>query len=122
MSNTPKDETKKERGSFAATLATIRPGTDYEAEEKLRELLHEVALTGKGGTLTLKLDVKPAKAEGMVEVTDSISVRTPARKRTTALAFIGKDDELQKDDPNQHPLFDIAEEPTPAARNIREDQ
>lgn len=94
-------------GSFAAVLATIRPKTDIELAEKLSQLIEDVKVTGKKGTLTVKFEVKPVDGGGSaVIVNDAISVRAPEKNREGSMAFIGEGNRLQRTDPSAMPLFD----------------
>lgn len=93
--------------SFAAMLATIRPRTDVELAEKLGDLIEQVKVTGKKGTLTVKFEVKPVDAGGQaVIVNDAISVRAPEKNREGSMAYIGEGNKLQRTDPTAMPLFD----------------
>lgn len=94
-------------GSFAAVLATIRPKTDIELAEKLSQLIEDVKVTGKKGTLTVKFEVKPVDGGGhAVIVNDAIAVRAPEKNREGSMAFIGEGNRLQRTDPSAMPLFD----------------
>lgn len=110
-------------GSFAAVLATIRPKTDIELAEKLSQLIEDVKVTGKKGTLTVKFEVKPVDGGGQaVIVNDAIAVRAPEKNREGSMAFIGEGNRLQRTDPSAMPLFedDIREAPQYADPNTGE--
>lgn len=93
--------------SFAAMLATIRPKTDVELAEKLGDLIEQVKVTGKKGSLSVKFEVEPVNGGGLsVLVHDSITVRAPEKKREGSLAYIGEGNKLQRTDPSAMPLFD----------------
>jgi hypothetical protein len=93
--------------SFAAVLASIRPKTDVELAEKLSQLIEDVKVTGKKGTLTVKFEVKPVDGGGQaVIVNDAISMRPPEKNREGSMAFIGEGNRLQRTDPTAMPLFE----------------
>lgn len=102
------DKAKTEgKGSFAAVLASIRPGTDAELADTLRKLIEEVKATGKGGKLTVVFDVKPLDGSGAaVLVNDRITPKYPERNREGSIAYITKDNDLTRRDPSAMPLFE----------------
>lgn len=101
-------EKKNERPpSFAAMLAQVRPRTDVEAAETLRTVIEAVKATGKVGSITIRLDVKPADGlTDAVVVYDRISQKVPEKTREGSMAFITKDGDLSRSDPSQMPLFE----------------
>ncbi|MFJ3393921.1 hypothetical protein [Leifsonia aquatica] len=105
MAPTTPDQGRPE--SFAAMLATIRPKTDVELAEKLGDLIEQVKVTGKKGSLSVKFEVEPVNGGGLsVLVHDSITVRAPEKKREGSLAYIGEGNRLQRTDPTAMPLFE----------------
>ncbi|NUR80760.1 MAG: hypothetical protein HOQ21_09990 [Dermatophilaceae bacterium] len=92
--------------SFAARVATLKKGvTEREASEALQKLVATVLETQKPGSITLKLDIKPAKdVPGMVVVTDQISVKLPHLDRKAEMFFADDNGHLSKDDPRQQSL------------------
>lgn len=101
-------ENKNERPpSFAAMLAQVRPRTDVEAAETLRKVIEAVKATGKVGSITIRLDVKPADGlSDAVVVYDRIAQKVPEKTREGSMAFITKDGDLSRSDPSQMPLFE----------------
>lgn len=101
-------ENKNERPpSFAAMLAQVRPRTDVEAAETLRKVIEAVKATGKVGSITIRLDVKPADGlTDAVVVYDRIAQKVPEKTREGSMAFITKDGDLSRSDPSQMPLFE----------------
>jgi tellurite resistance protein len=92
--------------SFAAMLAQVRPRTDVEAAETLRKVIEAVKATGKVGSITIKLDVKPA--DGLMDavvVYDRISQKVPEKTREGSMAFITQAGDLSRTDPSSMPLF-----------------
>lgn len=93
--------------SFAAMLAQVRPRTDVEAAETLRRVIEAVKATGKVGSITIRLDVKPA--DGMSEavvVHDRIASKIPEKTREGSMAFVTKEGDLSRTDPSAMPLFE----------------
>lgn len=102
-------ENKKKESppSFAAMLAQVRPRTDVEAAETLRKVIEAVKATGKVGSITIRLDVKPADGlSDAVVVYDRIAQKVPEKTREGSMAFITKDGDLSRSDPSQMPLFE----------------
>ena len=101
------DKEKEKPPSFAAMLAQVRPRTDVEAAETLRKVIEAVKATGKVGSLTLRLDVKPA--DGLMDavvVYDRITQKVPEKTREGSMAFITRDGDLSRTDPGAMPLWE----------------
>ena len=93
--------------SFAAMLAQVRPRTDVEAAETLRKVIEAVKATGKTGSITICLDVKPADGlNEAVVVYDRITQKVPEKTREGSMAFVTRDGDLSRTDPSAMPLFD----------------
>lgn len=89
---------------FVDTLNTLRFGQLHdELSVELNKLTAQCAETGRAGTLTLTLKLKPGKA-GQVEVIDDIKVKTPTYDRGTTLMFVSPENNLQREDPRQMSL------------------
>jgi hypothetical protein len=74
----------------------------HELGVGLRELTKAVQLNGKGGTITLKISVKPASnIKGAVSVSDDITVKAPKLEKGGSLFYADSDGALHRDDPNQ---------------------
>lgn len=87
---------------FAAVLQELNRGrTARELSEELAQLVSAVQETGKAGTLTLTLSLKPSKMTGALELTDKVSVKVPAFDRSASLFFAAADGSLTRDDPSQ---------------------
>lgn len=93
---------------------TIRPFADFLREQNkgkthdelstaLNDLVNAVTLHEKGGTLTLKIEVKPMEKGGgdVLLVTDEITVKMPKPKRKPSVFFPDADGNLRRNDPNQ---------------------
>jgi hypothetical protein len=96
MSNTPIPRT------FAAVISGLRYGElGDELTEALRALTMACAETGKGGTLTLKLTLKPGKGGRHFSVHDDVALKLPKADRGESLMFPTPDGFLTRDDPKQ---------------------
>ncbi|AYG02396.1 hypothetical protein [Gryllotalpicola protaetiae] len=94
-------------GSFAAFLASTRPGTDRELHEELTKLVAAVEDTGKAGTLTLTVVLKPLDGAGTaLMVNDEIKAKRPTRTRDASIAYVDTDHTLSRRDPSAMPLFE----------------
>lgn len=101
------DKEKEKPPSFAAMLAQVRPRTDVEAAETLRKVIEAVKATGKVGSITIRLDVKPA--DGLMDavvVYDRITQKVPEKTREGSMAFITRDGDLSRTDPGAMPLWE----------------
>lgn len=104
-------------------LALIRQGGLLEdIDEALRELNRCVGFIGKGGTLTIKISVKPAtkNSGSSVIVSDEVNLKTPKLPTAETILFATDDGDLCESDPRQRKLnFDkveSADEPTTEER------
>ncbi|MCL2089881.1 MAG: hypothetical protein FWH11_01425 [Micrococcales bacterium] len=80
--------------------------THDELTENLADLAFAVRETGKPGTLTLRLEVRPMKGvPGAVQISDQIGVKTPKTDRPAPVFFVTDTGRVQKDDPMQ-PTFE----------------
>jgi hypothetical protein len=70
------------------------------AGEKLAELVTAVTSTGKAGSLTLKIDLKPSTA-GALAVRGDVKIKKPARMPREALLWATPDGNLLAEDPKQ---------------------
>jgi hypothetical protein len=97
--------------SFAAFLVQTNKGrTERELSEAMQKLVTAVEETGKPGTLTLRIDIKPqANTDGVVTVTDRVTVKAPQLERPNSIFFITKNAGLSRSDPNQRSIFDEQE-------------
>lgn len=97
--------------SFASFLVQTNKGrTEREASEQFQRLIEAVRETGKAGTFTLRIDVKPqANTEGVVTVTERVAVKAPQLERPGSIFFITANAGLSRNDPNQRSIFDTEE-------------
>lgn len=107
MAESKQDTEQSQAREFAAFLLDINKGQSHvELSEKLRDLITEVQRTGKAGSLTYKVEVKPeAGTDGVVIVTDQIACKLPQGERRKSLFFVDDDNNLVRNDPRQHSLF-----------------
>lgn len=100
---------------FASFLQEHGRGrTHDELGETLHALVSRVKDTGKKGTVTLMIEVKPLKEDDRaVIVTDKITVKLPEHDRPAGVWFVGHDGNLQKNDPDQDAFQELREVPLP---------
>lgn len=95
-------------------------GLHSELSEKLAELVAAVAEHGKGGSLTLAIQVKPLKeAAGQYMVVDEVKVKAPEGDRGGSLFFADSHGNLSRSDPRQ-PQLPFREVPKPENDTVRE--
>lgn len=94
------------RRPFFDTLRDIRGGQVIDdLAEQMQELVRAVESTGKAGTLTLTLEVKPFKsAESAVVVKDEIKLKKPKHESQGTVLFATVDGNLQRNHPAQDEL------------------
>lgn len=87
--------------TFNDTISALRYGTlSNELTSKLQELVGACSLTGRSGTLSLSIKLKPGKG-GQIEVHDELKVTLPKEEKGTTLLFATTDNGLQREDPRQ---------------------
>lgn len=103
--------------AFAVFLQDLRDGRAHaELTGQLVELLTKVKETGKVGTLTLKLKIKPATRGADVDkvvITDAITVDLPKPERGEDFFWLTDDNDLSRNHPRQGALE--LRDATPAA-------
>lgn len=86
---------------FTDTLTSLRYGTLVDDLTKaMTELTAKCADTGRAGTLTLQLTLKPGKG-GQIEVFDDIKIKEPKDEVGSSIFFATPDGNLTRDDPKQ---------------------
>jgi hypothetical protein len=91
-----------------------RGRTHDELGEALHTLIARVKDTGKKGSVTLTVVVEPMKKDDrMVIVADKIAIKLPEHDRPSGVWFVGKDGNLQRDDPDQLAFDSLREVPPP---------
>ena len=70
------------------------------ASEKLSELVNAITNTGKAGSLTMKIELKPSTA-GALAVRGDVKIKKPQRMPREVLLWATPDGNLMADDPRQ---------------------
>lgn len=82
----------RELKPFADWLAIQRKGTlASELAEGMADLNRAVLETGKSGTITLTIKVKPTGDEVSVTVSDEVKVKLPEHDRGQSIFFVDED-------------------------------
>lgn len=92
---------------FADFLAEVNAGSSHaELSSLFNELVASVVDTGKVGTLTYTIKVKPAgrNAEGTILITDDIKVKLPVGERAESVFFVDSAGNVSRHNPNQERL------------------
>jgi hypothetical protein len=98
---------EQEYGDFATFLASTRPKTNRELSEELNNLVGAVKDTGKPGTVTLTITIKPVDGStNVLAVHDVIKVKKPEHNRLGSLAYPDIKNNLSRTDPTTMPLFE----------------
>ena len=89
-------------GSFNAILADHNGGrTEFEASQRLQDLVQAIRDTGSAGILTLKMTLTPVKGDAS-KVISVIEITTKEpREAASAFFFTTEEGRLQKRDPRQ---------------------
>lgn len=94
--------------AFALLLQELRDGkTHTEMCIGMDELIAAVAVTGKAGSITLKIDVKPASKGTDVDkilILDKITTTLPKPERGSDFYWVTSDNELSRNHPKQTTL------------------
>lgn len=86
----------------AAVLQELNRGRSHrELSDELARLTQAVRDTGRPGSVTLTITVKPSKADGAFEIADKISSKIPAFDRPASLFFADESGNLTREDPRQ---------------------
>jgi hypothetical protein len=111
-------ENKVTDNSFAQLLATLNGGASLDdLGRQLAKLVAAVQETGKPGSITHKLTIRPASkgAGETVLVSDDISAKLPRRDRAPQVFFPTADHGLSRQNPIQtHMEFRTIESADPA--------
>jgi hypothetical protein len=88
-------------------LRDIRKGMVAEAAgEELANVVRAVTATGKPGSLTLKLTVKPQKGDSeQVVISSKVTASSPTADMPEAIFFADMDGDLHRNDPRQPEMF-----------------
>lgn len=95
---------KAQRAPFTKFVGSI-PGLDDELADGLNDLVHACTETGKSGSITLTLKLKPLSGKAsQIEIESDVKVKEPALPRAKNLMFATPDNNLQREDPRQQTL------------------
>ena len=91
---------------FFDTIRDIRRGQFLEdCADELQKVVAAVAETGQKATLTIQIEVSPAKVgAGAVRLTDRIKAKLPPDPAGETLLFVTPDNNLVTTDPRQQNL------------------
>ncbi|BDE70877.1 MULTISPECIES: hypothetical protein [Delftia] len=96
---------KSRRQAFADFLANSAPFLGEEATEALNDLVHATTETGKAGSLTLTIKMKPIGGKaGQMELDTDVKTKLPAPTKGRTILFTTPDNNLQRSDPRQQTL------------------
>lgn len=100
------NERKAMDSDFVAVLLEMRNGAvAADCSTKFTELVESVLETGKSGSLTLSIKVRPNRTTGMqvteVELTHTCRAARPELDHGRSIFFVTKSRRLTRTDPNQ---------------------
>ena len=99
----PEEETERFLRPFSDWLEEQRGGKlNIELSAALNDLVEKVDATGKSGTISLKLTVKPSgkDSQGSVTVADMLTVKAP-ESHPEYFYFVDDDKNLTRSNPHQ---------------------
>lgn len=105
---------------FLDTLTKLRHGLCVEdLSQEFHQLLCAVNRTGRGGSLTLTIKVKPVDKSvsvDRVQIVDDITIKAPKPERGSTWMFLDAQNNPSTNDPRQPdlPLRVVAEQPKQA--------
>jgi len=99
-------KTEKQNGGFLAVAQSLQRGHSLEElDEALCSLVQKVTQTGKGGSMTYTIKVKPAKrGSSTLVVEDDVAQKDPKQERELSIWFADKNGILSRTDPGQSEL------------------
>jgi hypothetical protein len=89
-----------------------------EASDKFNALVTAVESTGKAGSMTITIKLKPSAA-GAIELTDEVKAKLPELARGTSLFFGTPEGNLQRNNPKQRELPNL-QVATPVLQPIKD--
>lgn len=111
--------------AFSVFLQDLRDGRVHaELTAQLGELLAKVKETGKGGSISLKIKIKPAGRGSDVDkvvLSDSVTVDLPESDRGEDFFWLTDSNDLSRNHPRQGHL-DLREAPTTQPTTLKEAQ
>lgn len=119
----PEDEERHGRPFTEWLLKQGHGKLAAELTDKLDQLVQAVHTTGKAGTLTFQVTLKPLdKGNGdVLTATDKVALKLPAQDRPASLFFVTAEGHLSQNDPKQM-VLDLHEVPTtpPALADLKD--
>lgn len=100
-----------------------RPKTHLELGQGLKELVAAVRDTGKAGTLTLVISVKPFEGDiDTLQVNDDVKLKLPVHDRKPGIFYPDRDGNLTRNDPNAMDFSTLVDVPShnPATGELKE--
>ncbi len=92
-------------GAFLQMLQSHRRGeTLSDLAEAMREVAGAVKMTGKAGTVMLKIKIRPASKGGALVVEDEVKTALPKAETQGSIFFADDKGNLLREDPNQTTL------------------
>lgn len=114
---------KAKRQAFSDFLENSAPFLGEEATEALNDLVHATTETGKAGSITLTIKMKPIGGKaGQMELDTDVKAKLPTPTKGRTILFTTPDNNLQRTDPRQQTLDgvrDVAQEST-AQQELRQ--
>lgn len=115
---------KTKRQAFADFLANSAPFLGEEATEALNDLVHATTETGKAGSLTLTIKMKPIGGKaGQMELETDVKAKLPQPTKGKTILFTTVDNNLSRQDPRQQTLDgvrDVNQESTAQQQELRQ--
>lgn len=97
------------RRPFTDTIAALNYGAvNDELSAEMQKLVDACDKTGKSGSLTLTLKVKPGKA-GQMEIVDEFKLKLPTFNRPSTLMYSTPEGNLTRNDPRQMSIEGLRE-------------
>lgn len=105
-----------------ASFLLDRPKTHAELGEALHDLLARVIDTGKAGTLSFSVTVKPFEGDvTQIQVNDEIKLKLPEHDRKPSIFYPDGKGNLTRTDPNAMDFSSLASVPVnPATGELKE--
>lgn len=115
---------KAKRQAFSDFLENSAPFLGEEATEALNDLVHATTETGKAGSITLTIKMKPIGGKaGQMELDTDVKTKLPTPTRGKTILFTTPDNNLQRSDPRQQTLEgvrDVAQESAAQQQELRQ--
>jgi hypothetical protein len=91
------------RTDVVDVLRQVRNGNlVFELSQEMERLVESVRDTRKGGTVTLKLEIKPLKAGSeALNVSGEVKAKLPRRDQEVSIFYPTRDNTLSRKDPRQ---------------------